>query len=78
MTNAIHWGKKEVIRSEQSAWYDHYFYTVPYTGTFNASAIKEALRKSSKFGFSRYVSVGKVADLGNGKMEIEKICHIGD
>jgi hypothetical protein len=78
MTNAILWGKKELTKSEQSSWYDHYYYTVPYIGVFNLSAITKALRESNKFGISRYVSVGKIVDLGNGKMEVEKICHIGD
>jgi hypothetical protein len=78
MTNAIIWGKKELIKSEQSSWYDHYYYIVPYTGIFNASAIKNALRNSNKFGFSQYVSVGGIIDLGDGKMEVEKICKLGD
>lgn len=78
MINVIKWGKKELIRSEQSSWYDHYYYLVPYVGTFDVTAIHIALANSKKFGRSSYVSVGKITDLGNGKMEVEKICHIGD
>lgn len=46
--------------------------------TDDREALHIALANSKKFGRSSYVSVGKITDLGNGKMEVEKICHIGD
>jgi hypothetical protein len=76
--NKLHWGQKKLFKSEQSSWYNHYYYDVPFTGEYNGSAIWNALFDNPKFGRSRYVSVGKIEDLGDGRVRIEKICHLGD
>jgi hypothetical protein len=47
--NKLHWGQKKLFKSEQSSWYDHYYYDVPFTGEYNRSAIWNALFDNPKF-----------------------------
>ena len=81
MTNSINWKKREVIKNSQSAWYDHTFYKVPYTGIFDASKISKALtdRFTRQFlgNFGGQTHIGDVSDLGNGFAEVEWLRSIG-
>jgi hypothetical protein len=84
MKNVIHTAadRTYLVRTSQSAWYDHSFVIYPFTGTFNAGKMHDALRK--KFGRASYgkfgggESIGKIELVGPGWIEVEHIYHIGD
>jgi len=43
MTNQIHWSKKTLVAEKKSAWHDHSFFEVPFTGEYDWAKISNAL-----------------------------------
>ena len=43
--NILHWGDKEPVKFEQTAWQDITTYKVKFSGNFNKDEIRRALEK---------------------------------
>jgi hypothetical protein len=78
---ALKWGKKVMIESGSSAWYDHSYYSVPFVGTLDVSKMRSALSKrypNTGNYFGGYTTVGDISLLNDGHVKVELIYHIGN
>lgn len=82
-TNSINWAARQVVGTKQESWYDRTIYAVPFTGTFDASAIRKAMHarlyspSCGKFGGGNSID-GLPKDNGNGTFTLETLYSIGD
>jgi len=78
----IKWHKRESLGGEQqSAYYDHSFYKVPFYGPYDQHRIHRALNKlyPARFNkFGGYSTVSAVKQLDDQHIKVEMCYHIGD
>ena len=78
---ALKWGKKQAIGFDGSAYYDHSFYKVPFTGVCDVSAMRSALAErypNTGNYFGGYTTVGDVSLLDERHVKVEMVHHIGN
>ena len=92
MRNVIHWSNLSHVpadgRPTQSAWYDHSYAEVPFTGVNDGPRIQSAIHKKvyrpsyGKFGGGTSLGTVKVVSYDpatqKGLIALEFIYHIGD
>ena len=78
----LKWGKKEYLKeSAQSAYYDHSFYKVPFTGACDVHAMRSALYSrypNTGNYFGGYTTVGDIKQLDESHVKVELVHHIGN
>jgi hypothetical protein len=77
----LKWGKKQIIDGNQSSYYDHTWYEVPFSGEFNAGAIRTALSKrypNTGNYFGGYTTVGNVSQMNSEFVKVELVYHVGN
>jgi len=93
MMNRIHWEKRTPAptpegRSRQSAWYDHSWVDVPFSGVPDVTRMKSALiaRKNVQ-SFGKFGGGSSISDVTltaydeethTGVITVESLYHIGD
>lgn len=81
-TNGVlKWGKKEAIGFDGSAYYDHSYYKVPFTGDYEPHKMRSALSKrypNTGNYFGGYTTVGGIERLDETHVKVELIYHIGN
>lgn len=77
----IHWGKKVLVATKQSSWYDHSFWDIPYSGEADlpkmVSAITKARTHQFLGNFGGQTHVGEVSLLPDNKLRVETMYSIG-
>jgi hypothetical protein len=77
----LKWGKKKAISFSGSSYYDHSFYSVPFTGFCDVSKMRNALSKrypNTGNYFGGYTTVGEISLLNDGHVKVELVHHIGN
>ena len=77
----LKWGKKEAIKSEQSSYYDHSYYKVPFVGDYEPHKMRTALSKrypNTGNYFGGYTTVGGIERLDDNHVKVELVYHIGN
>jgi len=77
----LKWGKKEAIKSEQSSYYDHSYYKVPFVGDYEPHKMRTALSKrypNTGNYFGGYTTVGGIERLDEEHVKVELVYHIGN
>jgi hypothetical protein len=77
----LHWGKKQIIKGDQSPYYDLTCYKVPFSGDYEPHKMRAVLSKrypNTGNYFGGYTTVGGIEWMDEEHVKVELVYHIGN
>jgi len=78
MSNVLHLSKRAKVNEERGAYFDRTTWQAPFSGVFNAEAIRKALQPDYTGCLYRPITIDSVRLVSPGLVEWQSASSIGD